>query len=547
MINFRYFIATAALSALMSLQALAATASISFSDPSVTVGSEVNVTMKVSSTDGTLSRSDITLSYDSNLLQFVSGTDAEGGAGTVRVKGATNGSGTGTLEYNLKFNTLSSGKAAVKLTNYEVYDTDEAIAQVTHQGSSAVTISSGSTSSNNALLSSLVVSPGTLSPEFSSTITEYSVIVGTDVTTLAINAATEDSGAKTEVTGNDNLNMGENDVAVVVTASDGMTQATYNIKVTKQEGGPSAMDASLNTGSSETVNEGVKLSSKEKTITIMNPGSDVEIPEGFAESSIEIDGHQVKGWVWKDDTEHQYVIVYGMNDTGELCFYRYDLSEKTLQRYFEDPVEASIKKDAASYPEVVARYDKLVSQYNSMFILACVLGGLVLILFIFVLLLLTQRRGNSGGDAFRRKSSSDLKNQDTPERTSDSLDETRALDSLKRTETDLAEDLTDSNLEMTRVITKSERNSLSESTKAEKNFAADAGLDLEELDLEDLSDSDSAETAEDLGETKAFDLNSEWTSANSLSKFANANASSVTEDSDTEETEESNGLDIEDL
>ena len=287
MINFKYFIATAALSAFMSVQALAATASISFSDPSVTVGSEVNVTMKVSSTDGTLSRSDITLGYDSNLLQFVSGTDAEGGAGTVRVKGATNGAGTGTLEYNLKFNTLSSGSASIKLANYEVYDTDEAIAEVTHQGSSTVTVSSKSASANNALLSSLQVSPGTLTPEFSGTVTEYSVIVGTDVNTLAINASTEDSGATTSVSGNENLNMGENTVSVVVTAADGMTQAQYTIKVNKQEGGPNADDAQA--AGSQTVNEGVKLSSKEKTITIMNPGSDVEIPAGFAESTIDID------------------------------------------------------------------------------------------------------------------------------------------------------------------------------------------------------------------------------------------------------------------
>lgn len=550
MINFRYFIATAALSALMSLQALAATASISFSDPSVTVGSEVNVTMKVSSTDGTLSRSDITLSYDSNLLQFVSGTDSEGGAGTVRIKGATNGSGTGTLEYNLKFNTLASGKASIKLANYEVYDTDEAIAQITHQGSSAVTISSASTSSNNALLSSLVVSPGTLTPEFASTITEYSVIVGTDVNTLAINASTEDSGAKTSVTGNENLNMGENDVAITVTAADGMTQAMYTIKVTKQEGGPSAEDAAQALGNSQTVNEGVKLSSKERTITIMNPGSDVEIPEGFAESSIEIDGHQVKGWVWKEDTDHQYVIVYGMNDAGELCFYRYDLSEKTLQRYFEDPVEASIKKDAASYPEVVARYDKLVSQYNSMFILACVLGGLVLILFIFVLVLLTQRKGSSGSDSFRRMSpSAPDKKTEIPDSSEESLDETRALDSLRRS-ADLEDDMTDPNLEMTRVLSRSERNSLSESKKSEKTLAADAGLEFEDLDLEETTESsdEAVETPEDLGATKAFDFNSEWTSANSLSKFANSMTPSTNDiDSHNEDNKEKNGLDIEDL
>ena len=85
--HFKYFLTTAAISVFLSMQALAAKASISFSDPTVTVGSEVNVTMKVSSSDGALSRSDITLGYDSSLLEFISGTDAEGGAGTIRVNG----------------------------------------------------------------------------------------------------------------------------------------------------------------------------------------------------------------------------------------------------------------------------------------------------------------------------------------------------------------------------------------------------------------------------------------------------------------------------
>ena len=547
MIHFKYFLATAALSALLSLQALAATASISFSDPSVTVGSEVNVTMKVSSTDGSLSRADITLGYDTNLLQFVSGTDAEGGAGTVRVKGATNGAGTGTLEYNLKFNTLSSGSAAIKLANFEVYDTDEAIAEVTHQGSSTVTVSSGATSSNNALLSSLMVSPGTLTPEFSSTITEYSVIVGTDVNTLAINAATDDSGASTSVSGNENLNMGENTVSVTVTAADGMTQALYTIKVNKQEGGPSAADAQA--ANTQTVNEGVKLSSKEKTITIMNPGTDVQIPAGFAESTIDVDGHQVKGWVWKEDTEHQYCIVYGMNDAGELNFYRYDLSEKTIQKYFEDPVELKIKEDAAKYPEVVERYDKLVGQYNSMFILACILGGLVLLLFIFVVVLLTQRKGSSHTDTFRRPDPQDPgKTHTSADTAKENLDETIALDTLGRKQAFEAEDISNPELEMTRVISKKDKHVLDETAMAEKKIAEETGLDFEDLDL-DIEDSDVKEAKEDLGATKAFDLSNEWKTASSLNKFASTNASTVTEEtvSDGEDNQDGNGLDIEDL
>ncbi|WP_049962232.1 cadherin-like beta sandwich domain-containing protein [Oribacterium sp. FC2011] len=543
MSHFKYFLTTAAISVILSMQALAATASISFSDPTVTVGSEVNVTMKVSSPDGTLSRSDITLGYDSSLLEFISGTDAEGGAGTIRVNGATNGAETGTLEYNLKFNTLASGSANVSLSNFEVYDTDESIAEITHQGSSTVTISSAASASNNAILSSLVVSPGTLTPEFVNNVTDYSVIVGTSVDTLAINAVTADTGATVAVTGNEQLNMGENNVAITVTAADGSTQATYNIKVTKQEGGPNADDAAQNGVPTETVNEGVKLSSKEKTITIMNPGSDVVIPEGFAESTIDIDGHQVKGWVWKHDSDHQYCIVYGMNDAGELNFYRYDLQEKTLQRYFEDPVAEDIKTNAEKYPEVVERYDKLVGQYNSMFILACALGGIVIILLIFMIVVLTQRRHMPQHGSLRSmKDQNDAKTGSSDD--SVPLDETIAFNRIGNGNDSVSsDDSSDPELEMTRIITKNEKADYN-MTKNLSQVAASSGLDLEDLDEEDeaLSVSESSDSKEDMGATKAFDFNKEWKKSN----LKDTKISSA-DDSEANKTSSDGGLDIEDL
>lgn len=543
MSHFKYFLTTAAISVILSMQALAATASISFSDPTVTVGSEVNVTMKVSSPDGTLSRSDITLGYDSSLLEFVSGTDAEGGAGTIRVNGATNGAETGTLEYNLKFNTLASGSAKVSLSNFEVYDTDESIAEITHQGSSTVTISSAASASNNAILASLVVSPGTLTPEFVNNVTDYSVIVGTSVDTLAINAVTADTGATVAVTGNEQLNMGENNVAITVTAADGSTQATYNIKVTKQEGGPNADDAAQNGVPTETVNEGVKLSSKEKTITIMNPGSDVVIPEGFAESTIDIDGHQVKGWVWKHDSDHQYCIVYGMNDAGELNFYRYDLQEKTLQRYFEDPVAEDIKTNAEKYPEVVERYDKLVGQYNSMFILACALGGIVIILLIFMIVVLTQRRHMPQHGSLRSmKDQNDAKAGSSDD--SVPLDETIAFNRIGNGNDSVSsDDSSDPELEMTRIITKNEKADYN-MTKNLSQVAASSGLDLEDLDEEDeaLSVSESSDSKEDMGSTKAFDFNKEWKKSN----LKDTKISSA-DDSEANKTSSDSGLDIEDL
>ncbi len=88
--------------------------------------------------------------------------------------------------------------------------------------------------SNEKDLKSLTVDSYKLSPEFSKDVTEYSLTVGGDIDSIKINAEATDSKAKVEITGNDNLLMGENTVEIKVTAEDG-TVKTYKINVTKGE------------------------------------------------------------------------------------------------------------------------------------------------------------------------------------------------------------------------------------------------------------------------------------------------------------------------
>lgn len=482
----RFAFTTTVLAFGLSLQALAATVAISFSDPAVTLGNDVNVTMKAVSTDGKLSRADITLAYDTSHLEFISGTDAEGGAGTIRVHGATNGGGTGTLEYNLKFKTLAAGTGAVAIAAQEVYDLDETIAEITHNGTSAVTINPAEGSSRDAALQALVASPGTLNPAFTPDSLNYEINVGTDVETLAVNAVPADSHAKVSIEGNDKLNMGENLVKITVSAQDGST-TVYNIKVVKNESGATMANATI-----LPVNEGVKLSSKEKTISIMNPGGDIEIPDSFAESTIDIDGHQVKGWVWKDDADHKYCIVYGMNDSGELNFYRYDLSEKTLQRYFEDPVGVQLKADAENYPKVVERYDHLVSQYNRMFILCCVLGAMVILLIILLLILLLTRKSRTDHSA--KKQEVIPKTPALNDRTRESIIEeeiSRKVQTRKSEPVEEPEEKVD--LEFTKVIDKNAE-AVPESTVSmdETRVISVSDTKLDGIELEDLDEDETA-------------------------------------------------------
>lgn len=98
--------------------------------------------------------------------------------------------------------------------------------------------------STNANLKELHLSVEGLSPAFQKTITRYNLIVGNDVSQIAVNAIPEDSNAKVAVTGNTNLKTGTNEVKITVTAQDEKTVKNYIIEVTKTEN-PELANANL--------------------------------------------------------------------------------------------------------------------------------------------------------------------------------------------------------------------------------------------------------------------------------------------------------------
>lgn len=202
------------------MTAFAAGAKITFSDPSAKVGSQFKVNMKLTNS-GKLSNADIVLAYDSNALDFVSGTNAEGGAGAVRVHGDAGTPDTGSMTFTLNFKALSSGSSKITVTSQEIYDGNSKLVNVDHQGDATVTVGALQTASKDATLKSLKVSPGQLSPAFSPAVDTYGVTVGTDVDKLVISADTTDGNATKVISGNEELQMGENRVTCKVTAQDG--------------------------------------------------------------------------------------------------------------------------------------------------------------------------------------------------------------------------------------------------------------------------------------------------------------------------------------
>jgi hypothetical protein len=85
---------------------------------------------------------------------------------------------------------------------------------------------------NNAL-SSLSIEGVALSPQFNPSVTDYRAAVPNAVTSLTVRAQAEDAaGATVAVTGSSSLQVGENTVAVRVTAANGSVR-TYTVTVTR--------------------------------------------------------------------------------------------------------------------------------------------------------------------------------------------------------------------------------------------------------------------------------------------------------------------------
>lgn len=88
------------------------------------------------------------------------------------------------------------------------------------------------TKSDNTNLKSLKVDVEGLSPEFDKNITEYYLIVDLTVEEVNVEAVPEDENSKTTITGNTDLQEGENTVKILVKAENGNTK-TYTINITK--------------------------------------------------------------------------------------------------------------------------------------------------------------------------------------------------------------------------------------------------------------------------------------------------------------------------
>lgn len=329
------FVALTMALALTTPASLAAEACrVSFSDPSVTVGNNVTINVRVS---GNASAATIMLVYDQRYLQYVSGSGVtQGGGGTVQLDHDYASGGAGSMSFSMTFKALKTGTTTVNcLSNgydmkyCDIVDVNGEPMDVT-MGQSTVTINAQPTASSNNNLGSLSISPGTLSPGFSSGTTSYKAYVSNSTTSVAVYAKTQDGKAKMVYWGNSDFKVGDNTVTVQVTAENG-AKKYYTITVNRAAGSTGGNTG----GNTDTKPDNTPvptptqpprvtatLSDDTKLAIAASLPEGVSVPAGFEESKLEVEGQSILTAVHR---EGNFTVVYLEGDENHPAgFYFYD-------------------------------------------------------------------------------------------------------------------------------------------------------------------------------------------------------------------------------
>ena len=311
--------------------------SVSASKTTVKVGDVVTIRTSISPGEYGVNA---TLTKSSGAFEFVEGDNIYSDGGTpnnsIKVKAVSEGSCTfsvhviNAFDDQLNETSMSSGSVTVTATSASANnDSNSNKDNKDNSGSNKGNDSDANKDnenkeekkSSNASLSSLVISAGTLSPEFSAATKDYTAIVDYSCSSLAVTANPADSKASvTSVTGNDSLEVGENTVSVVVTAEDGST-STYNIVVTRRaEDDPENADKQDNWK---------KFNINGTEWTMVNDIPEDVVPEGFEHSKTVIEGLEYNTL---HGTFGDITLVYLQSESGNGLFV-YDAAQNAAYEY----------------------------------------------------------------------------------------------------------------------------------------------------------------------------------------------------------------------
>ena len=267
----------------------------------------------------------------------------------------------------------------------QVYATEGTQPESEEQGTTDNAAKSGDNS-----LSSLSISPGTLSPAFQYNNTNYTASVSEDVTSVEVNAKTSNEKAVVEsISGNADLKQGENTISIIVKAENGVV-ATYKIVVTRggatapeeapQETGETGEDASQENGETgEDASQTPETNGNDASgITINEHPFDLApvipedaVPQDFTKITVDCQGQQVEGlkfdkgaltlvYLTTPSTEVKNTLaVYEETSNKLYPFRKVQLGESNYLILLDPPAETGLSQEYTQATQTMGGFENV--------------------------------------------------------------------------------------------------------------------------------------------------------------------------------------------
>ena len=413
-------------------------ASISISSASGTVGSTITVTVIISASD-VIDAASVPVSYDNSIIKPVGAGDS-GVVSFALLDASAYGSNE---SISMQFEVIAAGTTTLSVAGDAKISVNGERATVSSSSSGKVTGRAPASYSSDNTLKSLQISPGTLSPAFSPDRTTYNATVDADVTELVVSAAANDSAAKISISGR-RMDPGSNTTTITVTAEDcqeATTEAeskaeevTETSTQTVNDDGTVTIDGKkysvvkdysgitipdgyqeidydyngqkinavkgIKTGlilmylesedgkggfyiydeTAKTFSPYNTVAEPEITYVVLPITNSLEKPAGYALTKFTMNGKEVQVLM---DADRQYCLFYGVSSLGEKGWFRYRVSDGTIQAY-------SVVKTTNADTVVKADNNKTFGG-NRFWLTIITILGVIIVAFIIVTIILAAK------------------------------------------------------------------------------------------------------------------------------------------------------------
>ena len=320
-----YVICTLAIFLVSSQKVEAGSVGLYASSTSVTVGSTVVMTVKAANVEGRFS-----ITSD-NPTVLSGGSSSEWIDGTV----------------TFSFYASNAGSATIRLTPVDAADYGGQVYTESHSVTIYVNPKRVVKLSSDNTLESLGIKDAKLDKEFDKDTLEYTAMLEAGTDKITVEASPSNSGASISGTGEIEVEEGDNDIEIVVTAEDGSIR-TYKIKVTVKEYNP------------------VTVKVKNKDYIVVRNKKNLNPPDNYEASIIKIGSEEVPVYIGKIT---KYTLIALKDSKGNQNWYVKDKDNYTMYNEYKFGSTILFVKELAK-KDIPAKFKKTTITYQKMDIIA---------------------------------------------------------------------------------------------------------------------------------------------------------------------------------